>query len=97
MITIRIPIIERKVGAQERLFNKLSQSAQKLFIIIARLSQSAKGGISIDDIRNLNVFGTTKEIEALLYTLEARGFGEVKINGAETYFIANKALMQSVL
>ena len=43
------------------------------------------------------MFGTTQEIEALLYTLEARGFGEVKINRAETYFIPNSTWVAAVL
>jgi hypothetical protein len=97
MKVIRIPIIESTTSTQGKLFNKLSQTAKELFVVIAKLSQSAGGGISIDRIRNLNMFGTTPEIEALLYTLEARGFGDVEVDGAETYFIGNNILMQSVL
>ncbi len=95
MRTIRIPIVESKLGAQAKLFSKLPFAAKKLFVGIAKLSKDGK--ISLDDIRNLNMFGTTTEIEQLLYTLESRGFGRVKVVGAETYFVGNKVLMQSVL
>jgi alanine-alpha-ketoisovalerate/valine-pyruvate aminotransferase len=96
MRTIRIPIIENKQGTQAKLFNKLSYDAKKLFVVISRMSQPT-GSISIDDIRNLNKFGDTSNIEQLLYALESRGFGEVKIIGAETYFIPNRVLAASVL
>jgi hypothetical protein len=94
MRTIKIPIVESKLGAQAKLFSKLPFVAKKLFVVIARASDN--GIISLNDIRNLNMFGTTPEIEKLLYTLESRGFGEVKIKGAETYFTGNRILMQSV-
>jgi len=96
MHTIRIPIIESKQSSQARLFQKLPPVAKKLFVVIAKISQS-KPVVSIDDIRNLNVFGATRDIENLLYTLESRGFGEVMINGAETTFTPNEILVQSVL
>jgi hypothetical protein len=96
MRTFKIPITESKLGSQARLFRKLPPVAKKLFVVIARLSQSS-GIISIDDIRNLNMFGATRDIENLLYTLESRGFGEVTINGAEIRFTPNKILAQSVL
>jgi hypothetical protein len=96
MRTIRIPIIESKQSNQAKLFRKLPPVAKKLFVVIAKLSQP-EGTIAIDDIRNLNMFGATRDIENLLYTLESRGFGEVTINGAETHFTPNKILAQSVL
>lgn len=96
MRTIRIPIVESKQGTQAKLFNKLSHDAKQLFVVISRMSQPI-GSVSIDDIRNLNKFGNTSNIEQLLYTLESRGFGEVKVIGAETYFIPNKVLAASVL
>lgn len=65
--------------------------------MIARLSQSDNDSVSLDDIRNLNIFGSTPEIEQLLYTLESRGFGEVKVIRAEINFVGNRILMQSVL
>ena len=100
MDVIRIPIVESKLSAQAQLFKKLPLAAQKLFIAIARLSQAGtrfKDQVPLDDIRNLGIFGTTEEIERLLYTLESRGFGAVKVSGAETYFLGNRILMQSVL
>jgi hypothetical protein len=96
MRTIRIPIVESKQSAQARLFRKLPPVAKELFVVISKLSQ-LRDVVSIDDIRNLNMFGATRDIENLLYTLESRGFGEVTINGAETNFTPNKILVQSVL
>jgi len=95
MRTIKIPIVESKQSNQARLFSKLPPVARQLFIVIAKLSHGK--AIAIDDIRNLNTFGATRDIENLLYTLESRGFGEVMINGAEIYFTPNKILVQSVL
>jgi hypothetical protein len=97
MRKIKIPIIENKRGSQAILFDKLPNSAKKLFVVIARMVESGNDPVSMNNIRNLGEFGTTPEIEQLLYTLESRGFGEVKVNGAETYFLGNKILMQSVL
>ena len=94
MKIIRIPITESKHTAQAKLFNKLPMNAKKLFILIAR---SGRDEISIDDIRNTGIFGATFDIEQILYTLESRGFGVVKVKGAEIYFSGNKILMQSVL
>jgi hypothetical protein len=96
MRTIVIPIIESKQSNQARLFQKLPPVAKRLFVVIAKLSQF-KESVSIDDIRNLNMFGATRDVENLLYTLESRGFGEVMINGAEIHFTPNKILAQSVL
>jgi hypothetical protein len=95
MQIIRIPIIESKQGSQAKLFSKLSYPAKKLFVAISKLNKSTDN-ISLNDIRNLNMFGTTSEIKQLLYTLESRGFGEVKINGAEIYFIPNKVFAISI-
>jgi hypothetical protein len=97
MKIIRIPIVESKQSTQAKLFNRLPFQAKKLFVMIARLSQSDNDSVSLDDIRNLNIFGSTPEIEQLLYTLESRGFGEVKVIGAEINFVGNRILMQSVL
>jgi hypothetical protein len=95
MKKIIIPIIERK-RSQVELFNKLPDAAKRLFVIIAKMHKD-DNSVSLDDIRNLNMFGTTSDIEYLLYALESRGFGEIKVNRAETYFFGNKILMQSVL
>lgn len=92
MKVIKIPIIERR-STQAQLFDKLPLDAKKLFIIISKLN---KDNISLNDIRNLGMFGDTQAITRLLYTLESRGFGEVKVNGVETNFIPNKVLMLSV-
>jgi hypothetical protein len=97
MKIIRIPIVESKQSTQAKLFNRLPFQAKKLFVMIARLSQSDNDSVSLDDIRNLNIFGSTPEIEQLLYTLESRGFGEVKVIRAEINFVGNRILMQSVL
>lgn len=97
MRTIRIPIVESKLGTQARLFSKLPFAAKKMFVAIARMTKAGNDPISLDDIRNLDMFGMTQDIERLLYTLESRGFGEVKVSGAEIYFLGNKILMQSVL
>ena len=96
MRRIKIPIVESRRSAQAKLFDKLPDAAKSLFVAVARLAK-LDAAVSIDDIRNLGAFGSTPEIEQLLYALESRGFGKVKVVGAETYFIGNKILMQSVL
>jgi hypothetical protein len=93
MPTIRIPIVENRHKSQTKLFDKLPDAAKQLFVAIAKSGRD----LSLNDIRNMGAFGSTSDIEQLLYALESRGFGEVKVNGAEVYFIANKTLIQSVL
>ncbi|MCK9557987.1 MAG: hypothetical protein M0R50_08120 [Candidatus Cloacimonetes bacterium] len=94
MRIIKIPIIESAQSSQAKLFNKLPAAAKRLFNVIVKFGKSDR--VSIDSIRNLNLFGTTQEIEQLLFTLESRGLGDVKIDGAETYFIPNKVFAASV-
>lgn len=97
MPTIRIPIVEGRGGNQSKLFHKLPNNAKKLFVMIAKATKASDSSISLNVIRNTGLFGNTSDIEQLLYALESRGFGKVKVIGAEMHFMGNKTLMQSVL
>ena len=93
-MVIRIPITEQVKRARNDLVRKLSALARQLLGLFSKVfGESGRDTFSMNALRNLRI-GRTADIESALFELESRGFGIVRSDRAELYFVANKTMLQ---
>ena len=97
MATVAILLTEVKQRSDISLYQKLSRDAKRLALLFcATIKKRNIGEFTVNMIRNTGSFGSSSQIRNLLYELESRYFGEVKIRGAEVSFIADEQTLRSI-
>ena len=97
MTTRSILLTEAKRVVGQSLFKALSNDAKRLLLLLSTTcKERGMSEFSVNMIRNTRLFRSTDKIRSLLYELESRDFGDVRVQGAEMLFVLDQSRLQLI-